>query len=748
MNRLSNRLSVEFIALLALTAITFLVLFAFLPLDLVQALLVVALVAFLYFGIAVTLAKYRHRTPDWLNTAPLWLVVMVPVAIGVSLLFRYWAEATVFNVIFVLGMMFMFLYYWLMVPFALIQKIEEENWDGQIDEWPDISVLIPAYQERGHISRTLDSIAATTYQGGIELIVIDDGSLDGTYEEAKAHAGTDAIVMQKENGGKHSALNLGLEKATNEIIVSVDADSWVAPDAFAELVECFERHPNAGAVAGNVKVGNRGSFITNLQALEYIVGINTFRRAFDHVGLVSVVPGCLGAFKADALREVKGYSADTLTEDFDLTIAILKTGRNVHMSEGVVYTYAPTEWRGLYRQRLRWYRGHVQTLRKHADVFSDSRYGLLHRLIFPYAFLSMTLLPLMGVVVSIVIPLAIITGQGLMMLQIAVFFLALILLLSLLAIEIDSEEKKLVMYSPLSIIGYKQFQDIVLLKSIFDVFSGKELGWTSADRIPSDGETLIYDPQPTRRTATTAVLEEQVEPPEAAFELFQGVDAEWRWRLRHRNGNIIADSGEGYSSRSGIDEAVGRIEALAGDADILEYDPAGFEVYRDDAGEWRWQLRTKNGRTTARSKRGFGSRGAALDAVDRVKNRASEADNWSVTVGERGGYHWRLTAPNGTVIARNAKRHSRKPEAEAAIDRAKEAIPGADTLEYDPAGFEVYIDSAGEWRWRLQHRNGRILADSGEGYSSRRAAESGIESVRRTASEAAIAAPPMVRTDQ
>jgi len=217
MTKSSRRLSIEFIALIAVTAIVFVLLFVFLPSDLALALLVVALVAFLYFGIAVALAKYKHRTPDWLNTAPLWLVILVPVAIGVSLLFRYWADATLLNVVFVLGMMFMFLYYWLMVPFALVQKIEEQNWDGDVDEWPDLSVLVPAFQERGHISRTLDSIAASTYPGGIELIVVDDGSLDGTYEEAKAHAGTDAKVIRKENGGKHFSAEQGVSRRRRTI---------------------------------------------------------------------------------------------------------------------------------------------------------------------------------------------------------------------------------------------------------------------------------------------------------------------------------------------------------------------------------------------------------------------------------------------------------------------------------------------------------------------------------------------------
>jgi cellulose synthase/poly-beta-1,6-N-acetylglucosamine synthase-like glycosyltransferase/uncharacterized protein YegP (UPF0339 family) len=738
MSTSSRKLSAELFALLALTAVTFVLLLVYLPSSLVVPLLVVATVALLYFGVAVALAKYQSRTPDWLNTAPLWLIVMVPVAIGVALLFRFWTDATVYSVIFVLGMLFIFLYYWLLVPFAMVQKIEVQNWENTIDEWPAISVLIPAYREWGYIGRTLDSIAATTYPGDVELIVIDDGSLDGTYEEAVAHAGTDATVIQKENGGKHSALNKGLELATNDIIVSIDADSWVAPDAFERLVERFERNPEAGAVAGNVRVGNRGSFITNLQALEYIVGINTFRRAFDHVGLVSVVPGCLGAFRAETLRDIEGYSADTLTEDFDLTIEILKRGQSVHMSEGVVYTSAPTTWRGLYRQRLRWFRGHIQTLRKHAHVFTDRGYGLLQRLVFPYAFLSMTLFPLLGIAVSVVIPLAIVRGEGWLVAQLAVFFIVLLGLLSLLAIEIDGERRRLAVYAPLSIIGYKQFLDVILLKSLVDVFSGRELKWTGAGRIHIE-HPATYEPEPAVSDSPSAEEQIVAVDADAAFAVYEDASDSWRWGLRHRNGNYLAVSGRHYDARSDAHAAANRVADLLDSTDVLEYDPAGFEVYRLDDDEWRWQLRTRNGRAIARSRVGFDSRSGAREAIERARAYATDDDRWSVTVGERGGYHWRLTAPNGTVLARNARRYDSERDAERSIERIREVLPDADTLQYDPAGFEVYLDSAGSWRWRLQHRNGRTLADSGKSYESRAAAMDAIETLQSHAGRVVIA---------
>jgi biofilm PGA synthesis N-glycosyltransferase PgaC len=740
MSTSSRKLSAELFALLSLTAVTFVLLLLYLPTSLLAPLFVVALVAFLYFGAAVVLAKYQSRTPDWLNTAPLWLIVMVPVAVGVALLLRFWVDATIYSIIFVLGMLFIFLYYWLMVPFAMVQKIEVQNWDGAVEEWPAISVLVPAYKERGYIGRTLDSIGATTYPGDLELIVIDDGSLDGTYEEAIAHATTDATVIQKENGGKHSALNKGLELARNDIIVSIDADSWVAPDAFEKLVERFERNPEAGAVAGNVKVGNRGSFITNVQALEYIVGINTFRRAFDHVGLVSVVPGCLGAFRAETLHDIKGYSADTLTEDFDLTIEILKRGQSVHMSEGVVYTSAPTTWRGLYRQRLRWFRGHVQTLRKHAHVFTDRGYGLLQRLVFPYAFLSMTLFPLLGIAVSVAIPLSIIQGEGWLMAQIAVFFFVLLSLLSLLAIEIDGERRRLTVYAPLSIIGYKQFLDIILIKSLFDVFSGRNLEWTGAGRVrPEHSDS--YDSE--TAVAESTVTEESSAPidvdADSGFDIYEDASGNWRWRLRHSNGADLAVSGREFDSRADAQAAADRVADHMDDADVLYYDPAGFEISRQEDGEWRWKLRTRNGRAVARSHQGYDSRSGAREAIEQVKKHAEDDDRWSVIVGQRGGYHWRLTAPNGTVLARNVQRYDSDRNAQRVIKRVRAAVPEADVLQYDPAGFEIYADADDAWRWRLQHRDGRTLATSDEQYGSRAVAMDAVETLQSHAAKANIA---------
>jgi len=227
----------------------------------------------------------------------------------------------------------------------------------------------------------------------------------------------------------------------------------------------------------------------------------------------------------------------------------------------------------------------------------------------------------------------------------------------------------------------------------------------------------------------------------ARFEVYEDNAGEYRWRLRHSNGNIIADPGEGYSRRSAVNEAVERIKRVAGEADTLEYEPAAFELYADAADEWRWRLRHRNGRILADSGEGYASRRNAKDGVASVRNHVDEADNFEVYEDRGGDYRWRLVASNGELIADSGQGYSRKSRAEDAVERVTDYAPEADTLDYDPAAYEVFQDNADEWRWRLRHRNGQILADSGEGYASKQKARQGMRSVMNNAPDAEIEEP-------
>ncbi|MBX0294888.1 glycosyltransferase family 2 protein [Haloarcula nitratireducens] len=487
MGRGREGVSKQLLVVVALIVISFTVFVAFLPRDILAVIVVTTLLAISYFGGAVYLTTHADRIPDRLKHASLIWTVLFPVTTVVVVLANIWKDVPLTALLFTFALLFVFVYYWLVVPLALVQKLRQQNWTRPEKEWPPLTVLVPAYNEEQYVGRCLDAIAAADYPAAVDVVVVDDGSTDGTYVEALAHATPTTTVVKQPNGGKHAALNTGLELAETELLVSVDADSTIDPKALRSLVAEFDRHPTAGAIAGNVKVGNRGTFVTDLQALEYIVGINTFRRAFDLLGVVTVVPGSLGAFRREALLSVGGYSGETLTEDFDLTIEILKAGHTIHASEGVVYTEGPETWRDLYHQRLRWFRGNIQTLVKHVEVFSDSRFGLLHRLGFPYVFLSLSFLPLLGIVVFGLIVLSVVDGSAPLLLVIAAFFVLLQLLLSVLAIEIEGEDVRLAALAPFSILGFKQFLDVVLLKSLADVFLGNDLRWKNVRRARQRG---------------------------------------------------------------------------------------------------------------------------------------------------------------------------------------------------------------------------------------------------------------------
>lgn len=441
------------------------------------------------YGVSFAIWRYARYVPDWLLALPIWVMLFVPGVMAVLFIVAFDVSFTLVNGIIFTSLLILIFVYWLVVPAALYQHFTERSRTVSIEEWPSITVLIPAHNETGYVGRCIRSFLRAEYPADkLEVIVVDDGSTDGTYDEAVRNA-TDAVtVLRKENGGKFSALNCGLQRASTELIVGVDADSMIEPKALKELVRTFEAKPDAWAIAGNVKVSNRGDSITNVQTLEYMVSINMFRRALDLVGLVKVVPGCLGLFRRDRVEAVGGFSGETVTEDFDLTLELLKEGGRVHYSSrAVVRTEAPDTWVDLYNQRLRWLRGSVQTVLKHRQIFLDATFGLLHRILVPYLFLSIAVIPFLGIAVLGTIVWTVLFGPFLELVGVFALFAFLEILFATLAILIESdvedEDLSLVRYAPMMVVGYKQLHDLILVKSLFDVFTESEVSWTHAKRV-------------------------------------------------------------------------------------------------------------------------------------------------------------------------------------------------------------------------------------------------------------------------
>jgi cellulose synthase/poly-beta-1,6-N-acetylglucosamine synthase-like glycosyltransferase len=231
-----------------------------------------------------------------------------------------------------------------------------------------VAVLVPAYNEETVICKTVETLLASTLEA--DIIVIDDGSSDRTSDVVReTYAGVERVkVHRKENGGKAAALNYGIAQTDAEVIVAIDGDTVLLPDAIERLVEPFE-DPRVGAVAGKVVVGNRVNLMTRFQALEYLMSQNLDRRAFELFNAIGVVPGAIGAWRRRALVEVGGYSHDTLAEDADLTISIERRGwRVLGEPAAVALTEAPESLGSFLKQRFRWMFGTLQVAYKHAGA--------------------------------------------------------------------------------------------------------------------------------------------------------------------------------------------------------------------------------------------------------------------------------------------------------------------------------------------------------------------------------------------
>lgn len=241
-------------------------------------------------------------------------------------------------------------------------------------ELPMVSVVVPVFNEGPCVEAALRSLLRLRYDR-LEVVVVDDGSTDDTLQRALQLSRTEGHgrlrVLSKPNGGKAKALNYGIERASGELIMSVDGDSVVEPGALRVAVPHFS-DPRVGAVAGYVRVVNTRSLWCKLQLTEYVVGLNLVRRAQGLFGAVGTVPGPIGLFRRSALRAVGGYDSDTFAEDCDLTMKLLAGGWKVVFEPNAVScTEAPESLLALTKQRYRWARGILQTVRKHRRLLLD-----------------------------------------------------------------------------------------------------------------------------------------------------------------------------------------------------------------------------------------------------------------------------------------------------------------------------------------------------------------------------------------
>jgi len=247
---------------------------------------------------------------------------------------------------------------------------------GSVDSFPFISLIIPAFNEEITIKKSIKSLIELNYPN-YEIIVVDDGSTDKTLQMAREFESSTVKVIHQHNQGKAKALNNGMHNSKGEIIVTVDADTRLEKDSLKKISARFARNKKIGAVAGNVKVIPERSILNIVQGTEYTVGINLVRKAQSMLGCVMIVPGPIAALRREAIEKVECFSSDTFAEDFDITMEILEQGYKVEYEDDAIsYTDAPKNLEDFMKQRRRWYRGMLQVLDKHRNLYFSIKHGI------------------------------------------------------------------------------------------------------------------------------------------------------------------------------------------------------------------------------------------------------------------------------------------------------------------------------------------------------------------------------------
>ncbi len=253
-----------------------------------------------------------------------------------------------------------------------------------------VTIIVPAFNEEGRIQKTIESLLNLNYPKELlEIIVVDDGSKDNTLAEAKAYINNGIKVFHKENGGKASALNLGIKQSKNEIIVSLDADSFVDGNALMNMVGYFDNE-KCMAVTPSLKIWNPRKILQKVQFIEYMFGI-FLRKACAFLGCINVTPGPFSAYRKSFFIEHGGYQEGNLTEDIEVALRLQSKNYVIENAQNAyVYTLAPSKFMPLFRQRVRWYLGFTTNVIAYRRLFGR-KYGTLGMFFMPSAFIAVAL---------------------------------------------------------------------------------------------------------------------------------------------------------------------------------------------------------------------------------------------------------------------------------------------------------------------------------------------------------------------
>ena len=256
---------------------------------------------------------------------------------------------------------------------------------------PKVTICVPCYNEENTVVKTLKSLIRLDYEKNkLEIIVVDDGSTDSTYAKAnkfaKLHLEADIKVYKKKNGGKYTALNFAIKIANGEFFGGLDADSFVDKNALKKIIKFFE-DKNVTAVTPSMLVANPTGLLQRIQYIEYLMGV-FLRKVFAEMGSIHVTPGPFSIYRMSFFKKYGGFKKAHHTEDQELAMRAQRYDKIIENAvDAYVYTIAPKDFKTLYKQRIRWYRGFIKNVIDYRDLFS-AKHGNLGVFILPSSFIS------------------------------------------------------------------------------------------------------------------------------------------------------------------------------------------------------------------------------------------------------------------------------------------------------------------------------------------------------------------------
>ncbi len=274
--------------------------------------------------------------------------------------------------------------------FWLVALLNVKEYKRRIENYPSVTIIIPAYNEEEGVGRTIESCKNLEYPGKLDILVVNDASKDRTLEKIKKYKGI-KILDNKKNEGKASALNKALKEVKTEYFAVMDADSLVDRYALRNAIKYFiiKDGDEVGSVMTKLKPENEsGNYLERVQLIEYMfVGLVRYLSA--SLRLLHIAPGVMSVYKTRVVKKLKGFDKTNLTEDFELAVRLRKNGYLINYAhDSLGYTKVPNNFKVFLKQRLRWGRGFFRTIFKHKDIIFNKKKGLFGIYEFPMNIIS------------------------------------------------------------------------------------------------------------------------------------------------------------------------------------------------------------------------------------------------------------------------------------------------------------------------------------------------------------------------